>query len=32
MIMTTDISTSFEMKKQAVGPFLDISGRTIMFS
>jgi hypothetical protein len=32
-MLTTDISTSFEMKKQIMAAaFLDISGRTIMFS
>jgi hypothetical protein len=31
-LLTTDFSTSFEMKRQTVAAFLDISGRTLMFS
>jgi hypothetical protein len=31
-LLTTDISTSFEMNRQTVAAFLDISGRNLMFS
>jgi hypothetical protein len=32
VMSTTDITTSFEMKKQTVAAFLDMRGSTIMFS